>query len=98
MRIDTLFDRIALIGTTTQRSFLLGDLLLRDDHVRKPWVFAENVQSLTRCDGCIYVTIPWVWRYHGYPDDYFRFPWRGIMELFALFSWSAIEYSANVSG
>lgn len=42
------------------------------------------------------MSVPWVWRYHAYPDDYFRFSWRGIMELFPSFEWTNVCYSTNV--
>jgi SAM-dependent methyltransferase len=66
------------------------------EHVRKPWVFADNLTKLTREGGQIYISVPWVWRYHAYPDDYFRFSYRGIMELFPEFEWASLEYSTNV--
>ena len=68
------------------------------EHVRRPWVFAQNLTSLVRLGGHLYMSVPWVWRYHAYPDDYFRFSWRGVIELFPEFEWSAIEYSTNVEG
>jgi hypothetical protein len=42
--------------------------------------------------------VPWVWRYHPYPDDYFRFSWRGIESLFDDLVWEHRYYSTNVSG
>jgi len=42
------------------------------------------------------MSVPWVWRYHAYPDDYFRFSWRGIETLFPEFSWSDKHYSTTV--
>lgn len=66
------------------------------EHVRKPWVFAEHLTSLLRDGGSLYMSVPWVWRYHAYPDDYFRFSWRGVMELFPGFTWRHVCYSTNV--
>ncbi len=63
-----------------------------------PWIFAEHLSQLTRPGGRLYISVPWVWRYHAYPDDYFRFSWRGIMELFPEFEWSGMEHSTNVDG
>jgi hypothetical protein len=64
--------------------------------VRRPWIFAEHITQLTRVGGNLYMSVPWVWRYHPYPDDYFRFSWRGIIELFPAFQWTRMEYSTNV--
>lgn len=66
------------------------------EHVRRPWVFAENLAEVIRPGGALYMSVPWVWRYHPYPDDYFRFSWRGVMELFPGFEWNSICYSTNV--
>jgi hypothetical protein len=76
--------------------FALGICCSVLEHVRKPWVFAEHLTSVMRAGGALYMSVPWVWRYHAYPDDYFRFSWRGVMELFPEFVWSNICYSTNV--
>ncbi len=58
------------------------------EHVERPWMMAENITRLTRPGGRLYMSVPWVWRYHAYPDDYVRFSWRGIDTLLPEFSWS----------
>jgi len=76
--------------------FALGICCSVLEHVRKPWVFAEHLTTVVRAGGALYMSVPWVWRYHAYPDDYFRFSWRGVMELFPEFVWTRICYSTNV--
>jgi SAM-dependent methyltransferase len=66
------------------------------EHVRRPWQMAENLMQITRPGGALYVAVPWVWRYHAYPDDYFRFSWRGITELFPGVAWRQQAYSTNI--
>lgn len=68
------------------------------EHVRRPWLMAENITALLRPGGMAFVSVPWVWRYHPYPDDYFRFSWRGIMEIFPELEWRHPAYSTNVEG
>lgn len=68
------------------------------EHVERPWMMAENITRLTKPDGCLYMSVPWVWRYHAYPDDYFRFSWRGIETLFPNFFWTERYYSTTVIG
>lgn len=68
------------------------------EHVDRPWVFAENLTALVRPGGKLYVSAPWVWRWHGYPDDYYRFSWSGIRVLFRDFEWGDAVYSTNVPG
>lgn len=68
------------------------------EHVEKPWAIAQNIVSLTKPGGRVFMSVPWVWRYHPYPDDYFRFSWRGIESLFADLSWEHRYYSTTVVG
>ena len=66
------------------------------EHVNRPFDFARHVTSVIRPGGALYVSVPWVWRFHAYPDDFFRYSWRGIETLFPDFDWSARYYSTNV--
>ena len=68
------------------------------EHVEKPWLMARNIVRLTKPEGRVYMSVPWVWRYHPYPDDYFRFSWRGIESLFDTLVWGHRYYSTNVIG
>lgn len=68
------------------------------EHVKRPWVMAENIARLVRTGGKVYISVPWVWRYHAYPDDYWRFSWRGVQELFPGFEWDGAMYSTTSTG
>ncbi len=68
------------------------------EHVEKPWRMAENIVRLVAPGGVVYMSVPWVWRYHAYPDDYFRFSWRGIESLFGELAWRHHQYSTTVVG
>lgn len=68
------------------------------EHVRRPWDMAANIERLVRPGGTVYVTVPWVWRYHGYPDDYFRFSHRGVMALFPGLAWRDPCFSTYLMG
>lgn len=63
------------------------------EHVAKPWLMAQNITTLLQTGGILYVTAPWVWRFHAYPDDYWRFSWRGVETLFPDLKWSHRYYS-----
>jgi hypothetical protein len=39
-----------------------------------------------------------VWRYHAYPDDYFRFSWRGLQALFEPLRFGKCFYSTVLNG
>lgn len=68
------------------------------EHCRNPWAMAENMTRLVRPGGAIYIAVPWTWRYHAYPDDYWRFSWSGIRELFPAITWDEPEYSTTREG
>jgi hypothetical protein len=63
------------------------------EHVRRPWLMAANLERMLVPEGTIYVTVPFVWRVHGYPDDYWRFTASGVRQLFPSIKWTAEAYS-----
>jgi SAM-dependent methyltransferase len=96
--VDIVLDMVLGTGSLPLSHFDLVICCSVLEHVSKPWIFAENLQQLIKPNGMVYMSVPWVWRYHPYPDDYFRFSWRGIQELFPKLVWSNIEYSTNIEG
>lgn len=66
------------------------------EHVKKPWLMAEEITKLIVPGGKLFISVPWVWRYHAYPDDYFRFSFQGIESMFDQFSWDNYAYSTTV--
>lgn len=68
------------------------------EHTPRPWIMAANIVSLVRPAGLLYISVPWVWRYHAYPDDYFRFSPRAIQALFPALEWTRATYSTTVPG
>lgn len=57
------------------------------EHVRRPWLFAANVERRMRPGASILICAPWVWRVHGYPDDYWRMTPSAIAALFSGIRW-----------
>jgi hypothetical protein len=77
------------------------------EHTPFPWKMAENITSMIKRGGSLYVSVPWVQRWHAYPDDYWRISHSGIKALFPEFAWGKayfttfpdgeiIEFSRNV--
>ncbi|MDA9689798.1 class I SAM-dependent methyltransferase [Betaproteobacteria bacterium] len=62
------------------------------EHVSRPWLAAKNIESVIGKKGILIWTTPWVWRIHGYPNDYWRFTPNAVKELFTNISWSWIGY------
>jgi SAM-dependent methyltransferase len=47
------------------------------EHVQRPWLAARNMETVIKSGGYLYIAVPWVWRYHRYPDDYWRVSIQG---------------------
>lgn len=63
------------------------------EHVRRPWLMADNLQRLLAQDGTIHVQVPFVWRVHAYPSDYWRFTAEAVKLLFPWIGWYKIMYA-----
>jgi SAM-dependent methyltransferase len=96
--VDQVIDLTAGVGSLPERHFELIVCCSVLEHVSQPWKMAENLTRLMAPGGKLYMSVPWVWRYHAYPDDYFRFSFRGVAALFPDLDWSPPVYSTNVEG
>ena len=94
--VDLVVDLAKGTGGLQEGYFALAICCSVLEHVPRPWVFAEHLTRLVRGGGALYMSVPWVWSFHAYPDDYYRFSWRGIIELFPEFEWTNICYSTVV--
>jgi SAM-dependent methyltransferase len=52
------------------------------EHLRKPWVAAENILRLLKPGGICITVVPFAQRYHEDPGDYFRYTPAGVLALF----------------
>ena len=43
---------------------------------------ADNSTRLLAPGGTLYVSVPYAWKFHGYPSDYWRFTPEGVKKLF----------------
>ena len=57
------------------------------EHCDKPWLVAQHIEQMLVPDGLLLLTVPFAWRYHPHPDDYFRFTFSGIKILFPSITW-----------
>ena len=67
------------------------------EHTPTPWLMANILSDLVRPGGKLYINSPWVWKYHKYPDDYYRYSFKAIEFLFPKFQWSHYAYSTELS-
>ncbi len=96
--VDVIHDLAEGVGPLTPGKFKLIVCCSVMEHCPKPWALASTLHSLLAPGGVVYISVPWVWRYHPYPDDYFRFSHRGVMSVFPEMEWSNMLYSTNVIG
>lgn len=68
------------------------------EHTPTPWKLAKTIASLVKPGALLYISVPWIQRYHAYPDDYYRFTWRGLESLFPNFTFSEFLYSTFTAG
>jgi SAM-dependent methyltransferase len=93
--VDVVADLTQGIGPLREGHFALVICCSVLEHVTRPWVFAENLTRVVRPGGKLFMSVPWVWRYHPYPDDYFRFSHKGVMQLFDRFAWDKMYYTTT---
>jgi SAM-dependent methyltransferase len=96
--VDVVADLTAGLGGLQEGGFALAICCSVLEHTPQPWALAANITRLLRADGQLYLSVPWVWRYHAYPDDYFRFSPRGVQVLFPGIEWGPATYSTTVNG
>ena len=94
--VDVVVDLTQGFAPLPENHFALAICCSVLEHVRKPWLFAANLTRVVRPGGHVYMSVPWVWRYHAYPDDYFRFSQQGVRALFEEFTWTNAAYATNV--
>ncbi len=52
------------------------------EHCRQPFAMAENLTRLLKPGGKVCLSVPFAWKFHGYPSDYWRFTREGVELLF----------------
>jgi hypothetical protein len=52
------------------------------EHCQQPFKMAENLTLLLKPKGQIVISVPFSWKIHGYPNDYWRFTSEGVKKLF----------------
>lgn len=65
------------------------------EHCERPWKMAENIEYLLKPGGTFFISVPFVWRIHAYPSDFFRYTPEGIKSLFPEIEWKKLELMSN---
>lgn len=62
------------------------------EHVRRPWKMAESLEQCLTEGGTLLVCVPFVWRVHAYPSDYWRMTAEALPVLFPNVEWRQRKY------
>ena len=65
------------------------------EHTTHPWIVAENITRLMQPGATLFLTVPFVWRVHNYPGDYYRFTRDGVIHLFPGIEWEQLVYASH---
>lgn len=65
------------------------------EHSKYPWLMAQTLVQCLRRGGSILVSVPFVWRRHGYPNDYWRMTADAIPLIFPAIDWRRIDYVSD---
>jgi len=68
------------------------------EHVDRPWLAAEHLSKVSKKGGFLYFSVPWVWRFHAYPSDYFRYSPASFPILFPDYDWRKYHVSTRTPG
>jgi SAM-dependent methyltransferase len=61
------------------------------EHCEQPFRMAENLTRLLKPGGVLCVSVPFAWKFHGYPNDYWRFTQEGVKKLFPILEFDLQE-------
>jgi len=67
------------------------------EHCENPFKMADNITSLLCEGGQLCVGVPFSWKIHAYPSDYWRFTPEGVKRLFPKLEFSPESSSAATS-
>lgn len=87
--IDLTEDFAAVDAALSGRRFGTIFCLSVLEHCDQPFRMAENLTRLLAPAGCLCVSVPFAWRIHAYPNDYWRFTPAGVRKLFPLLDFDA---------
>jgi SAM-dependent methyltransferase len=57
------------------------------EHCARPWLAARFIEQVLQPGGTLFVSLPWTWKLHSYPDDNFRVSPNGLLSLFPNIRW-----------
>lgn len=65
------------------------------EHCKRPWLMAENIERALNRGGTLILAVPFVWRIHQYPGDYWRITAEALPVLFPRIEWINRGYAVG---
>jgi hypothetical protein len=65
------------------------------EHCRRPWKVAETIEAVMDLGATLHVTVPFIWRIHAYPSDYWRMTIEALPVLFPRIKWAQRLYGGE---
>lgn len=97
--VDLLCDLTEPLSRTLVGMFRTVFCLSVLEHVSAPWLAAGNLEQMLEPGGVLFVSVPWCWRYHAHPSDYWRMSPAALQVLFEPMEWikeaSCLFYGVN---
>lgn len=63
------------------------------EHVKEPWIAAQEIVRVLKPGGLAAIFAPFAWRYHPFPIDFWRFSHAGLAYLFQRTAKMEVELS-----
>jgi hypothetical protein len=67
------------------------------EHCLQPFVMADNLTQLLQPGGKLCIAVPFVYQFHDYPSDYWRFTHEGVKVLFPRLQFDMLKCTAATS-
>lgn len=64
------------------------------EHSKRPWLLAANIERMMKPGATIFFSIPFIWRFHGYPNDHWRMTPEALLHVFPNIDWSARMFAS----
>ncbi len=84
-----------ILGAGRFRTVICNSVL---EHCAQPFQVAQNIQRVMMPGAYLFVSVPFAWMPHGYPDDFWRFTPHGVQQLFPEIDSLPAELSTSEDG
>lgn len=62
------------------------------EHSRQPWMLAAGIERLMKPGATMHFSVPFIWRVHSHPSDYWRLSTDAVRVVFPNIDWKVLFY------